>query len=106
MYFSEQFSPLAENMMTGGKEKLKLGLRIYTIQVRSLRPYNVAVHDSVWLQWADTVERRLTLLLRDIYKNNPPSSRKHNNFKLSQKNPCSAVVINKAWHTSIMSSVS
>ena len=42
MYFSEQFSPLAENMMTGGKEKLKLGLRIYTIQVRSLRPYNVA----------------------------------------------------------------
>ena len=36
MYFSEQFSPLAENMMTGGKEKLKLGLRIYTIQVRSL----------------------------------------------------------------------
>ena len=50
MYFSEQFSPLAENMMTGGKEKLKLGLRIYTIQVRSPRPYNVAVHDSVWLQ--------------------------------------------------------
>ena len=33
MYFSEQFSPLAENMMTGFKEKLKLGLRIYTIQV-------------------------------------------------------------------------
>ena len=28
MYFSEQFSPLGENMMTGEKEKLKLGLRI------------------------------------------------------------------------------
>ena len=54
MYFSEQFSPLAENMMTGGKEKLKLGLRIYTIKARSLRAYNVAVHDSVRLQWADT----------------------------------------------------
>ena len=63
MYFSEQFSPLAENMMTGGKEKLKLGLRIYTIQVdHRRRPYNVAVYDSVRLQWADTVERRLTYL--------------------------------------------
>ena len=62
MYFSEQFSPLGENMMTGGKEKLKLVLRMYTIQVRSLRPYNVAVHDSVRLQWADTVERRSTYL--------------------------------------------
>ena len=30
MYFSEQFSPLAENVMTAGKEKLKLGLRIHT----------------------------------------------------------------------------
>ena len=38
MYFSEQFSPLDENMMNGGKEKLKLGLRINTIQARSLRP--------------------------------------------------------------------
>ena len=33
MYFSEQFSPIAENIMTGGKEKLKLVLRMYTIQV-------------------------------------------------------------------------
>ena len=33
MYFFEQFSPIAENIMTGGKEKLKLVLRMYTIQV-------------------------------------------------------------------------
>ena len=51
MYFSEKFSPIAENIMTGGKEKLKLGLRIYTIQVDHRRkPYNVAVYDSVRLQ--------------------------------------------------------
>ena len=54
MYFSKQFLLLGENMMTveGRKNyvKLKLGLRTYTIQVRSLRPYNVAVHDSVRLQ--------------------------------------------------------
>ena len=63
MYFSEQFSPLAEKVMTAGKEKLKLGLRIHTIQVDHRRkPYNVAVYDSVRLQWADTVERRLTYL--------------------------------------------
>ena len=81
MYFSEQFSPLGENMMTGGKEKLKLGLRIYTIQVRSLRPYNVAVHDSVRLQWADTVRGTCLTYLWDIYKNNQRQlSRKHNIF--------------------------
>ena len=56
IYFSEQFSPVGENMITGGKEKLKLGLWIYTIKVQSLKPYNVAVHDSVRLQWADTTE--------------------------------------------------
>ena len=51
MYFSEEFSPLAENVMTGGKGKLKLGLRIYTIQVdHRQKPYNVAVYDSVRLQ--------------------------------------------------------
>ena len=33
MYFFEQCSPIAENIMTGGKEKLKLVLRMYTIQV-------------------------------------------------------------------------
>ena len=106
MYFFEQFSPIAENIMTGGKEKLKLVLRMYTIQV----PITETIQRGGSRFRSAPMSRHCGTpfdVFRIFIKNNLPSSRKQNDFKLPQKNPCSAVVINKAWHTSIiLSSVS